>query len=43
VEITWPAAPDLLKKHDRLELTREWTKAFRENYRRARRLASSSN
>jgi len=41
VEITWPTAPDLLKKHDRLELTREWTKAFRQNYRRARDLASS--
>ena len=42
VRIDWRSAPDLLKKHERLELTREWTKAFRNNYNEARRLASSS-
>jgi ABC-type Fe3+ transport system substrate-binding protein len=41
IQISWPTAPDLLKKHDRLELTREWTKAFRETYRRAAELASA--
>jgi hypothetical protein len=36
VEITWRTAPDIGKKYDKLEYTREWTIFFRESYNKAR-------
>ena len=39
VTITWRTAPDISKKYDKLEYTREWTLFFRESYRKARELA----
>ncbi|HEY7118923.1 MAG TPA: ABC transporter substrate-binding protein, partial [Tepidisphaeraceae bacterium] len=42
VEITWRAAPDISKKYDKLEYTRQWTIAFRKSYRAAERIAEES-
>jgi len=39
VKITWRTAPDIGKKFDKLEYTREWTIFFRDSYRKARELA----
>ncbi|MDB5321953.1 MAG: iron transporter substrate-binding protein [Phycisphaerales bacterium] len=36
VTLNWRTAPDVLKKYDKLEYTRKWTIAFRDNYRAAR-------
>jgi ABC-type Fe3+ transport system substrate-binding protein len=39
VSVTWRTAPDISKKYDKLEYTREWTIFFRNSYREARNLA----
>jgi iron(III) transport system substrate-binding protein len=39
--VTWQAAPQIAKDHDRLDYMREWTAEFRRNYREARRLAEA--
>jgi hypothetical protein len=39
VSITWRTAPDIGKKYDKLEYTREWTIFFRDSYRKAKELA----
>ena len=39
VTITWRTAPEISKKYDKLEYTREWTIYFRESYRKAKDLA----
>jgi ABC-type Fe3+ transport system substrate-binding protein len=39
VPITWRTAPDISKKYDKLEYTREWTIFFRDSYRKAKELA----
>jgi ABC-type Fe3+ transport system substrate-binding protein len=33
VELNWRTAPDIRRGYDTIEYMREWTKAFRENYR----------
>ena len=35
VELTWRNAPEITKKYDKLDVTREWTKFFRDSYRKA--------
>jgi ABC-type Fe3+ transport system substrate-binding protein len=35
IELTWRNAPDVTKKYDKLDVTREWTKFFRQSYRKA--------
>jgi hypothetical protein len=37
--LTWALAPDVGKRHDPLEVMREWTKFFRASYDEARRTA----
>jgi ABC-type Fe3+ transport system substrate-binding protein len=41
IKINWRTAPDLRRKHEPMDLTREWTKAFRQNYREAKQFALS--
>ena len=40
VVLTWRAAPDILKKYDKLEYARAWTAFFRNSYDEAKRLAN---
>ncbi|MBN1268480.1 MAG: ABC transporter substrate-binding protein [Kiritimatiellae bacterium] len=37
--LTWRSAPDMTKKHDRMECLRAWTEFYRESYREAKRMA----
>lgn len=35
IVVNWRSAPDVLKKNDKMDVTREWTKFFRDSYRKA--------
>lgn len=39
--LTWSSAPDIPRRHERMDYLREWTAFFRASYRRAARLARS--
>jgi ABC-type Fe3+ transport system substrate-binding protein len=40
--LTWAAAPEIGKRYNLIDVMREWTVFFRENYRRAARVAQGS-
>jgi hypothetical protein len=35
VLLTWRNAPDVVRKYDKMDVSRAWTTCFRENYREA--------
>jgi ABC-type Fe3+ transport system substrate-binding protein len=42
VKIDWRTAPEMSRRYDKLDYTREWTKAFRESYRKAAEVARAA-
>ena len=42
VRIDWRTAPEMSRRYEKLDYTREWTKAFRESYRKAYEVARAS-
>jgi len=43
IQVTWRNAPDLIKKYEKLEYTRKWTRFFRDNYRNAKSQLTTNN